>query len=443
MEAYELTLEVSPADGEVTSGEIYLALAAAPFKGIVWHGYSTEPIGYGLETVLPLCQCLPEGDGSPPPSEEDIVEFAEGLPSIQTARVLRTRTMEDAEIDSFELCWLHPPPRLVGVGSSSGPMCATVSTIKGPFCFDSWVCYHIAAGISRMYVYLDAPEQDLALVNQVSEAHPGALRVIPMDERLREEWRRLAGWKHYGDYVDRDGPTHQGRPDPGALNAKQCLNAEHAAWLAESEGMEWLMHIDCDELACPCQPGTSVPDTLAGAAALGANAVVFANHEVAPESEGPFNNPFRDVNLFKLNERLVPANTGLEPNTRFMAYGNGKSAVKLGGGVRPDGPHKWFMAAPAVFLMHPDDCCVLHYVNCGFDAFQRRYADLGDFQDKYFGRKPMTLTGHMAARDAAKQGPEALLALYRQRVMYSPEEAALLVEKGHFVHIDVAKTSLL
>jgi len=293
----------------------------------------------------------------------------------------------------------------------------------------SWVRFHIAVGFCRIWLYVDDPSSiDLQEASHLQEAYGGVVTVVLHDDRLRESWRRLTGWKKYGAFAESVG-------DRSAVMARQCLNGEHAARLAEDEDCQWLLHIDVDELACHACAGKSVAQIFGHAEVLGANAVVFANHEVAPEKEGPYADPFKEATLFKFNEALRCPGAG---NSRFLAYVNGKSAVKVGRCVRPDGVHKWTLPTPKVLMLSPESGFLLHYVNCGFDAIKRKYQILGAFQDKWFGRDISSTTPFdIEARDSAQKGDDALLKTYRDHVMFDASEVQTLMEIGTLMRIDI------
>lgn len=93
-------------------------------------------------------------------------------------------------------------------------------------------------------------------------------------------------------------------------------------------GAEWLIHIDGDEALAFGNPAEADPASALGAAGRffadlpqELDQVVFLNHEAAPETDTAVD-WFREVTLFKTN----PACGGSEP---FVAYSNGKSAVRL------------------------------------------------------------------------------------------------------------------
>eukprot|EP00976_Prorocentrum_cordatum_P007021 140117-Prorocentrum_minimum.AAC.1 len=63
---------------------------------------------------------------------------------------------------------------------------------------------------------------------------------IPCDARHRDRWRALALWPKLGPHVANE------------VQARQELNAEHAADRAAQDNVDWLLHMDADELFyCP------------------------------------------------------------------------------------------------------------------------------------------------------------------------------------------------
>lgn len=428
----EFTFEICPEDAETPVVNIFHSVALLPLQHVEWMGFTLEPLGFGISFVLATCR-VPEIRDAP--DQDVILEAVLGLDCVQTAKTRKSRTLDGSELDDpFDLCWRHPPKPFVGDLTGPSVKCGIVSTVRDALCLTSWLRFHIRMGFSRIWLYADAPSgDDISIFLAAQEAHPDIVTVVPRDAELRNGWQQLAGWKRYGPMADAVN-------DLSALIARQCLNGEHAACLAEAEGCEWLMHIDMDELACPASVDGTISQIFQHANSLGANAVVFPNHEVAPEIEGPYADPFQEATLFKVNERLRPPGEG---TSRFLAYSNGKSAVRVGGGVRLSGAHKWIMHTPAVTLLSPENACVLHFVNCGFDALRVKYEILGAFDDKWCGRNiAASIPFHIAARDAAQGGRDALLSLYRERVMYDADKAAPLLDEGALIRINTAKEIL-
>ena len=85
-----------------------------------------------------------------------------------------------------------------------------------------FAAYHLAAGAQRLYIYLDAPN-DEAFAHL--DAHP-KIRVITCDARY---------WKQ------------RKRDRPDAHQQRQTANATHA--YNRRREVDWLIHMDADELS--------------------------------------------------------------------------------------------------------------------------------------------------------------------------------------------------
>ena len=55
-----------------------------------------------------------------------------------------------------------------------------------------WCAFHLAAGFVHLFIYFDAPEESMAL-NLENTYGAGRVTSIPVDVRLRREWRTLPG----------------------------------------------------------------------------------------------------------------------------------------------------------------------------------------------------------------------------------------------------------
>lgn len=108
--------------------------------------------------------------------------------------------------------------------SSSGPKWGIVSTIKAPAkAILDFAAFHLDAGAHRLFLYLDAPCPE---AHPYLKAHP-KIRVFDCDEASWAK-RRPQGGK------------------PEKHQVRQSLNATRA-YRRQSEGLDWLAHIDVDE----------------------------------------------------------------------------------------------------------------------------------------------------------------------------------------------------
>ncbi|GIL59605.1 hypothetical protein Vafri_14359, partial [Volvox africanus] len=135
------------------------------------------------------------------------------------------------------------------------------------------------------------------------------------------------------------------KPGNWRLMAKQGYCGDIALARARAEGIQWMMHIDVDELLLPA---VSLAADLALVPAWAA-AVKMHNHEALIESF-EVNNKYEEVTLFKVHDATLPSKAsdlqwrfrlGTYP-AYYQVYHNGKSIVRTDRGyVHMWGPHEF------------------------------------------------------------------------------------------------------
>ena len=142
---------------------------------------------------------------------------------------------------------------------------------------DSFICYNLALGFSALLLYADDPEDEVVVVARRYPADRVLLRTH--DATLHEEWRRLPSWGRLQLYAATE------------VQARQMLNAEHAMQRSLALGLDFLLHVDSDELLhLPCATGGGGGgEALQAHAALlsqrGALQFTYRNLEAVPEQE--------------------------------------------------------------------------------------------------------------------------------------------------------------
>ena len=168
---------------------------------------------------------------------------------------------------------------------------------------------------------------------------------------------------------------------PNRIMVRQHENNEAAISYALAHNITWLMHLDSDELFY--EDGEWDWDALENV-----GCVHFTNLEALPLSHRT-PNCFIECTLFKIN------NGPLE----FMAYGNGKSAVRVTPGVRPLGPHSWDgFNGESLTVNRP---MILHYPYPSFESWFSKFKGLGRFSNFWFDdpEKPMDMKFMLNSRD--------------------------------------------
>lgn len=294
---------------------------------------------------------------------------------------------------------------------------------------DSFVAYHLAIGFDHLFLFFDDPaDPNLPRL----AAHP-RITALAHDAALRRQWQSLPEYLAQGPFIDRE------------VMARQVLNVGIAMELARREGLDWLLHIDADELFHA--PDSSLADHFASADAQSADTIVYPNFEAVPESDD-IGDAFREVDLFKVSPALGPgpftpegaqllrATPQMPQELFFHFYSNGKSAVRLGArDARPDGVHRFFGSG---VTMH--EAFILHYACCGFEAFWTKYRTLGGFSDRWHEKDDIRRAIgplHLDARDVVATGSrERARHFYRQRIaIQDPERAEALIRHGVLMRI--------
>ena len=174
------------------------------------------------------------------------------------------------------------------------------------------------------------------------------------------------------------------------LIRRQMANVKNAIAYTMQRGYDWLLHMDIDELLYG-----SLWESSAWAQDSEVGLVTFINHEALPV-DFETSNPFRDCKYFWVN--------GVDHNSHFTAYGNGKSAVRLRPGVAPRGPHSFSGYAGRAFTPPDGEAMVLHYPYPSYDSWLRKFKHYGRFPDNWFGdrRAPKIMDFMIRSRDAVQ-----------------------------------------
>ncbi|WP_340106392.1 glycosyltransferase family 2 protein [Rhodohalobacter sp. 8-1] len=152
---------------------------------------------------------------------------------------------------------------------------ATVTTLKAPLEETlSFIHYYLNSGIDRMYLFFDDPDDP-------------AISQIEHDERLTIYRCDEAHWSDFGISSE------------STIQDKQEKNATLAFQMAGKSGIEWLLHVDHDELIYG--PGSlkgyfsTVPSEI--------EILRFPVMEAIPQQDA-YTNAFAEISLFKVYDAL-------------------------------------------------------------------------------------------------------------------------------------------
>lgn len=286
---------------------------------------------------------------------------------------------------------------------------------------DLFIAYHLKMGVDKIYLFVSNPHENnrpLPITEKVD--------ITLTDDQLKEVWKGIPDYNIVAPYIATE------------TMARQYLNLSVALDKARDDQMDWIAHLDGDELLY-CETGTirdfleATPDHV--------GQMVLANHEVMPsefEMEVPFNEmlPFKKSRIFLSRKADMKAHHYFSMKKRFffVAYINGKAICRLGPDTKACtiGPHRFLPPAkhPSTWLA-PQEFSVLHYAETSFKRFQSKYQDLGDFPNTWFGNAEVTPFRIISRNLMKEHGEEALKKFYNEQVVYDdPEEIRQLELDG-------------
>ncbi|KAG5402352.1 hypothetical protein IGI04_016959 [Brassica rapa subsp. trilocularis] len=252
-------------------------------------------------------------------------------------------------------------------------ICITTSTSAGLEQTLPWIFYHKVIGVSTFYLFVEGTAAS-PNVSRVLETIPG-VNVIYRTRELEEEqaksriWNET--WLHKFFY----------KPCNYELFVKQNLNMEMAITMARDDGMDWILHLDTDELVHPSGASEYSLRSLFREVPADVDAVIF---ESSVERDD-IKEPFTEVSMFKKNYEHVPRDVYFENfkeathgnKNYFLTYGNGKSAARIQDHLRPNGAHRWYNYKKIPNFIYLDEAAVLHYTYSRFSDLTSRHDRCG------------------------------------------------------------------
>ncbi|XP_034920110.1 glycosyltransferase-like At3g57200 [Populus alba] len=321
-----------------------------------------------------------------------------------------------------------------GFGSDLKPkICITTSTSAGLEQTLPWIFYHKVMGVSTFFLFVEgkAASHD---VSKVLETVPG-VKVICRLKELEEQQARGRIWNK--TWLS----SFFYKPCNFELFVKQSLNMEMAIVMAREASMDWIIHLETDELIHPAGASEYFLRQLLSDVPGNVDMVIFPNYESSVERDD-IKEPFSEVSMLKKNHNHLPKDTyfgNYEEATRgnpnyFLTCGNGKSAARIRDHLRPNGAHRWhnYMKTPNKVKL--EEAAVLHYT-------YPKFSDLTSRRDPC-GCKPMKedvkrCFMFMAAFIiASTETEEEMLHWYQERIMWTDEALKLkLLRKGILTRI--------
>ncbi|KAK8594201.1 hypothetical protein V6N13_126010 [Hibiscus sabdariffa] len=163
------------------------------------------------------------------------------------------------------------------------------------------------------------------------------------------------------------------------LFVKQSLNMEVAIVMSRDAGMDWIIHLDTDELIHPAGAREYSVRRLLADVPGDVDTVIFPNYESSVERDD-IKEPFTEVSMFKKNYDHLPKDVyfgnyivATHGNSNyFLTYANGKSAARIQDHLRPNGAHRWHNYMKRPIEMKLAEAAVLHYTYTKFSDLTSR-----------------------------------------------------------------------
>lgn len=237
--------------------------------------------------------------------------------------------------------------------------------------------YHRFLGIEQAFVFLDHTTDDTAATIR----DLGFVHLRPSIDPARAN-----NWPGARVYVDH-AHFH---------SARQCLNLMSVLREARAHGLDWVVHLDADELLCldrhHAEPGC-LPAELASVDPS-VESVRFVPLEVCPTA--PFEGcPFRSQREFVLTRGHRARRTLWDPvrQSKFKAplalgHRKGKRAVRVEADLVPRGPHE-FLRRDRQRPHEVERGDLLHFYLTSPEHFIRKFRNLSDRPDTLLGGKPI------------------------------------------------------
>ena len=300
----------------------------------------------------------------------------------------------------------------------------------------SLIQYHLHIGFDHLFLFFDDPD---ALLPDFVTANPN-ISYYQRNDDLENAWETTTCYL----------APHIARSINTEAMSRQSLNAELALREAYSMNIDWLLHIDIDELFYTRK--TSVHDHFNMLSKRNIHCMLYPNMEGIAERK-EITDFFKDVSLFKVNPEIKPNIDLISqhetlinsipqiPPDFFHYYACHKSAVRVFASTMPRGVHNFSIPPKGTRKKFIDGPMILHYPCCGIKHFKQKYKTLGAFGNQWFGSGShffIEIDAHLNGRDIVGTNDKALIESYYLDNFVLSDEASknALLEAGlcHRIH---------
>ena len=242
------------------------------------------------------------------------------------------------------------PTKKINIGIST--------TVKNPHQINDWIRYHLSIGFEKLYIVFDDENEDTSLVTK----NPN-VQIFKNNAEWKQEISQLPNMDQFIN-------------ETKEVMSRQITNFTNVRSYAKKDNIDWLLHIDGDELFYP------EDNPVYGIFNVDADSITFQNYEMIPRRDN-YDNCFKQGVDFKVYPGI------------FNAYSNGKSAVKVNSDAIIAGVHGFYGGKQHTSPVGK----ILHYPSCNFDEYINKYKILGKFADKWWNSVQIPFKFHTESRD--------------------------------------------
>ena len=232
-----------------------------------------------------------------------------------------------------------------------------VTTVKNPHQINDWIKYHLKIGFVKLYIVLDDENENI-------QYDDNRVKILKNNKQWRDN---LIGPNHLQELLDQYDIE---------VMSRQIVNFNTIREIAKKDKINWLLHIDADELFY------TENNSLETIFDNKYDTIKFDNYEMIPTNDN-YRNCFQEGIMFKTDK-----------NT-YLAYVNGKSAVKVNSNSEIIGVHGFLGGS---YYESPIGK-ILHYPSCNFNEYLTKYKILGNFNDKWWNKVSIPIKFHLESRD--------------------------------------------
>ncbi|MFN8576687.1 MAG: glycosyltransferase family 2 protein [Candidatus Sericytochromatia bacterium] len=313
---------------------------------------------------------------------------------------------------------------------------AIVSTIiNSENIIDSFINYHLNIGFDYFIFFIDDNSENI--INYLTNKYGSLVILVKNDINLDAIHKEMELYMYFYEFKKKE------------VMARQILNTKVSLNICLELKIDWLLHIDIDELLYLTSE-KSIKEYLNKVSYYGYETVTFNNLEALPEKTHIVDY-FKEVRLFKKNaiyyNKYDEITTGETRKEFYMAYQNGKSIVKVSYNTEVNSVHHFVGKGKPLKTYKDYSHVILHYCCCGYENFIKKYKTLGDFSDYWFNKDIIknSLKFHIESRNIIKEGiEERINNFYLKNVIkYESPKIKEFLQKGILIKINIPKTMFL